>query len=297
MRKFIFGTDWWTDCDDVVAMRLLARAVNRGEIQLLGVGINACMEYSVASVDGFLALEGLENVPLSIDFDATDFGGRPPYQKRLAQYARRYSSNSDAESLVSMYRRILSAADEPIEIIEVGYLQGFTAFMQSKPDEFSPLSGMELLRTKVKKVWVMAGKWDIENGKENNFARNQRSRTAAEIFCRDCPVPVTFLGLEIGLGVLTGGKLNKSDHLHLVLCDHGSESGRCSWDPMLTLMALIGDEEKAGYRRVVGHASVDGENGENRFTEDVNGLHAYVVRLHSTEYYRDAIDSLISSAD
>lgn len=26
MRKFILGTDWWTDCDDVVALRILARA-------------------------------------------------------------------------------------------------------------------------------------------------------------------------------------------------------------------------------------------------------------------------------
>ena len=24
MRKFILSTDWWTDCDDVVALRLLA---------------------------------------------------------------------------------------------------------------------------------------------------------------------------------------------------------------------------------------------------------------------------------
>lgn len=26
MRNFILGTDWWTDCDDVVAIRILVRA-------------------------------------------------------------------------------------------------------------------------------------------------------------------------------------------------------------------------------------------------------------------------------
>ena len=49
MRKFILGTDWWTDCDDAVALRLITRAVKDGKVGLVGVGINACMEYSVAS--------------------------------------------------------------------------------------------------------------------------------------------------------------------------------------------------------------------------------------------------------
>ena len=49
MRSFILGTDWWTDCDDVVALRLLARAHKAKEIELLGIILNGCMEYSVTS--------------------------------------------------------------------------------------------------------------------------------------------------------------------------------------------------------------------------------------------------------
>ena len=40
MRKMILGTDWWTDCDDAVALRLLAKAHKAGDITLLGIGIN-----------------------------------------------------------------------------------------------------------------------------------------------------------------------------------------------------------------------------------------------------------------
>ena len=54
MKKIIFGTDWWTDCDDAVALRMLARAHNAGEIDLCGIVINACMEDSVRSADAFL---------------------------------------------------------------------------------------------------------------------------------------------------------------------------------------------------------------------------------------------------
>lgn len=88
MRKFILGTDWWTDCDDVVAMRLLLRAHKKGEVELKGVAVNACMEYSVASVDGFLNQEGVSDIPIGIDLQATDFGGNPSYQRRGLHHLR-----------------------------------------------------------------------------------------------------------------------------------------------------------------------------------------------------------------
>ena len=293
MKNIILGTEWWTDCDDAVAIRMLCRAVNRREINLLGVCINACMEYSVPSLDGFLALEGVRNVPLGIDLAATDFGGNPPYQKRLAPFASRYRSNADAEDIVRLYRRLLAAATEPVEIVEIGYLQGFTAFLKSLPDDISPKSGIDLLREKVSRMWVMAGKWDADGEKEHNFCRNARSRVAGKEFCELCPVPVTCLGWEIGYGVLTGGELDKGDHLYFAMSDHGSVNGRHSWDPMLVLLAIIGDEEKAGYDTVTGFASVDSDTGANHFVVDPKGLHKYVVKRFNNDYYKDKINQML----
>ena len=69
MRKFILGTDWWTDCDDAMAVRLLANAVLSKKAELLGVGINACMEYSTASLNRFLRLTGFKPMsPVSAPF-------------------------------------------------------------------------------------------------------------------------------------------------------------------------------------------------------------------------------------
>ena len=84
MRNFILGTDWWTDCDDAVAIKLLANAVLARKVGLLGIGINACMADSAASLTNFLKDCGLPDVPIGIDREAADFGGNPPYQKRLA---------------------------------------------------------------------------------------------------------------------------------------------------------------------------------------------------------------------
>ena len=295
MRKFILGTDWWTDCDDAVAMRLLTRAHKNGDIQLLGIGINACMDCSVASLDGFLNAEGVEDVPLAIDLDATDFGGKPPYQRRLSALCKRYQSNEDAENAVHLYRRLLAESDEKIEIIEIGFLQVIADVLRSKGDDVSPLDGVALVKEKVTKVWVMAGKWDEVGGKENNFARNERARKAASFFCDHCPVPVTFLGWEVGNTVITGGNLSEGDVLHQALYDHGSFQGRSSWDPMLVLLALIGDESLAGYNVVCGRASVESEEGKNFFEACDTGLHKYVIKKEDDSFYQDMIHKRIAS--
>lgn len=295
MREFIFGTDWWTDCDDLAAMRILLRAHKKGEIKLLGVGINACMELSVPSVDGFINLEGIKNIPLGIDLDATDFEGTHlKYQKNLAPFAVRYRKNEDAENAVRLYRRLLSESDGNVEIVEVGFLQVFSDLLLSEGDDISPESGLSLVKNKVKKVWVMAGKWDEEGGREHNFCNNHRSRNGGEIFCRLCPVPVTFLGFEIGVNVISGNELSHGDFLYKGFYDHGSKDGRCSWDPMTALMAVIGDEEKAGYYTVRGTARLDKDTGKNFFTEDENGLHRFVKMKFSTDYYSAAINNLIN---
>jgi len=293
MRNFILGTDWWDDCDDAVAIRMLAREHKIGKICLKAIGINACMEYSVKALGGFLSSEGVVDIPIGIDLKATDYGGNPSYQKRLADIPSDYNENSDAEDAVKLYRRILSESNEQVEIIEIGFLQVISNVIESAADEISDMTGLELIKEKVSKIWVMAGKWDEPFGKENNFIRNERSRVAGSVFCEKCPVPVTFLGWEVGADVVTGDNLKKDDLLYQVLCDHGSQNGRFSWDPMLVLLALIGDELMAGYDTVQGVASLNENNGENHFFRCENGNHKYVIKKNDNEYYKTQINKMI----
>lgn len=291
VRRFILGTDWWTDCDDAVALRVLSRRVKEKKAELAGTVINACMEYSAASVRGFLTAEGLENIPIGMDTEATDFGGTPRYQKRLAEIF--CPDGSDFEDGVRLYRRLLSCYDGKTEIIEIGYLQVLAALLKSGPDDISPKTGEELVLEKVSKLWVMGGKWDKDGEKENNFCRNPRARKAAAEVVDLCPVPVTFLGFEVGCDVISGGELDEDDFLHKVLVDHGSAKGRSSWDPMLVCMALNGDEEASGYDTVRGTASVDPETGANYFRKDPDGKHKYVVKKYPDSYYADIINGLL----
>ena len=287
MRTFLIGTDWWTDCDDAAAIRLLARAALRGEIRIACFGINACMPESVSSLREFLRREGFPHPVIGIDHRATDTGGRPPYQKRLAEQSGDPFSNDRAPDAVQLYIDILRAAAEPLEIIEIGFMQVLDDVLAREPALFA---------AKVKKVWIMAGKWDDDPGREHNFIKTARSRAGAHHFCELCPVPVTFLGWEVGASVRIGESLPEGDVLRQVFADHGSaERGRSSWDPMLAYMALLGDEGAAGYDTVRGTASVDAETGENRFAPSPDGRHCYVVKREADVYYHDVLTQAIAA--
>lgn len=296
MRNFIFGTDWGEDCDDVVAMRILARKHKAGEIKLLGIAINTCIDESVASLDAFLVSEGVEQLPIGVDRGATELCKKITYQKRLAASGKARITNADAEGGVKLYRRILAEAIEPVEIIEVGFLQILAGLLESEADEYSPLGGVELVRTKVAKIWSMAGKFDEDGGREYNIYKSELTRKAAATVVEKCPVPITFLGFEVGAPVITGGDsvLKEGDVLLDAMRDYGNGHGRNSWDPMTALLAVIGDEEKAGYDVVRGTVSVDVESGASYFTRSENGSHAYVVKKHDDTYYSNMINEIIA---
>ena len=295
-RPIILGTDWHSDCDDALAVRILAWAHKQGIIKILGISVDSAFELSMASIKGFLEYEGLTDVPLGLDHNAYDYGGHAKYQCRLAELASHSYKNSEFESAARMYRRLLAEANEKADIIEIGFSQVLAEVLTSKADDISPLSGAELFEQKVGKLWIMGGSWDDFTVREFNFSKTPKASRAISTVLEKSPVPVTMLGLEVGKGVLSGEILKDKapcDVLYKALCDFGAERGRHSWDPMLVYLACVGDEELAGYELVRGRASVDAESGYNSFAKDENGKHGYVVKRYTDAEYVECLDEII----
>ena len=289
MKNVIFGTDWHSDVDDVVAMRILARAHKDKKINLLGAVINSCSPNAVRSLDGFLSTENVF-IPIGIDLSATIFPIKAKYQDRLALRATRFTANEQAEDGVKLYRKLIAESQEKVHVVEVGFLQVVASVLQSGPDEISSKDGMTLFREKVEKVWVMAGKWDEDGGKEFNFSNHPIVRCASNFFCANCPVPVTFLGFEVGVDVITPLPPREDDPLRLAMLDYHVKNGHSSWDPLTAHLAVVGDEEKAGYDVVQGKAHVDADTGRNYFTVQENGPHQYVVKKFPSSYYEKIME-------
>lgn len=291
-RRVILGTDWGTDCDDCAALRLIGNAHKSGAVELAGIGINCRMEYSAASLSAFLCDMGLDGIPIGLDPVPADSSMHFRYQKLLAGYPHSVQRNEDCEDAVKLYRRLLAGSDKKTDIIEIGFENIISGLLQSGGDEFSPLGGIELVREKVGRLWLMAGKWDEDGGREYNICRSPRTAAAGSAVAALCPVPITYLGFEVGESVITGSHLDREDILFKAFEARGHANGRSSWDPMLTLLAIIGDAQTAGYSTACGTAAVDPETGSNRFLEG-GGAHCYVIKTKPDEFYSDWIDGLL----
>jgi len=290
----ILGTDFWWDCDDAVAIRVLSRMEKLGYVRLLGVAVNTRMEITAPAIDAFLQNEGYKDIPLGITQNVTVSKTKPVIQYRLAALDGRLRSNEECEDGVKLYRRLLAESKEPVDIIEIGFHPLLTGLLNSEADEFSPLSGEELIKKKVRKLWAMAGKWDdFITGKECNFSYYPFAIEASTVLCERWPTEITFLGWEVGNTVITGGALKKDDLLYLVISDLGFPNGRSSWDPLTVYLACIGNEEKAGFDTVRGRASLDPVNGYNHFEKYADGPHKFVVKKFPCSYYEEILNKII----
>lgn len=286
-RPVILDTDWWTDVDDAVAIRLLIWAELNGMVDIVGVCVNAIRNNSALTLSRYLNYEG-RDLCIGMDKQATDYDRVPSYFQTIENnwaYGR-YSSNDQCEDCVDFYVRALNKVKGKVDIIAVGYLNALSRLLNSYP---------QLVREKVDTLYVMGGKYP--SGSENNFNRTARSRAAAVNICSNWPTPIIFSGFEIGSQVITGGTLQNTtgtdDLLYKCLNAAGFSNGRESWDPMTTLLACIGDTKKAGYSLVRGTNVVDPYTGANTFTANNTGNHYYVTMRYPATWYKWAINSVI----
>ena len=116
-----------------------------------------------------------------------------------------------------LYRRLLAAQpDHSVNICSVGFVACIVHLLESEPDEISPLSGIELVRRKVKCLYLQAGCFSHSDEPDYNFL--QGSVFAYDFFAlwpKD--VDIIFSPMEVGL---TGQKM---------------------WDPMTVIQAVEGN--------------------------------------------------------
>lgn len=294
--QIVLDTDWWTDVDDAMAVRLLANLQSDKVLELKGINLCAYDSTSVETLSKFMVYEGLGDLPLAVDKQAGDYPGHPNYRQAIlndSTVKARCHTLDDCEDCVEFYRRILAGSRKKVDIVSVGFANALARLLESGPDRYSPLDGETLVRRKVGHLWMMAGQFP--EGREHNIHLSQRSREAARTVCTRWPTPVTFLGFEVGIRVEAGGKLSEGDLLHDILVAYGAADGRYSWDPMTVLLAASGSPEAAGYDSVRGTVVVDTSDGSNSFVPSPDGPHSYVVMKEDPQFYLDLLNGLLVS--
>ncbi len=164
--NIIFDTDLGNSTDDVLAMHAMFSAREEGLCNVVGVMGDRQFGKAKDLLDRFLHYYNADDVPLGF------VDGENQYFELIPYYQLIDSLKSDGTPLFEpsgiplserlpawkLYRKLLSeAADNSITIVCVGMLTNLGLLLDSPADEFSPLTGSELVEKKVKVLELMAG--------------------------------------------------------------------------------------------------------------------------------------------
>ena len=176
----IVDTDMNSDCDDVGALALVNTFMNQGEASLIACVVNTRDEHlsSGATIQAINAYYGHPSIPIGAYLGdpgpanrmtsvlapapAEAYHGlhRCPshYTKTVHErFAPDFPNDDRLPAGVDVYRQALaSAADGTVVIASLGLLENLQDLVQSQPDRVSNLSGIDLVRKKVRKLVVMA---------------------------------------------------------------------------------------------------------------------------------------------
>ena len=170
--KIIFDTDMESDVDDVAALAMLHGLADQGDAEILATISSSLNPWSAPTIDVINTYFGRPDIPIG-NVKTKGVYRNSIYAKPLSeQFPQNIGLGEKAQEATSLYRRILSEQeDASVVIVTVGYLTNLSKLLSSEPDELSPLTGMELVKKKVKHYVCMGGRYPQEQdpGKWGNF--------------------------------------------------------------------------------------------------------------------------------
>lgn len=230
-RKVILDTDYASDADDVVALELAMVYDNHEIIDLIGVALSTTYSRSPMAVNNQLAKGGHADVPVAMDTSGKGCQVATQYVDVM------YQGGSDKyEQPVQMYRRLLASADSKVSIIVTGFTQNLEDLLNSQPDGYSPLNGVDLIREKVDTVYIVGGNATGRPSFNFYWGDNRDTTKAAKFVNSNLPVRLVYIPEEMGNDVYVGGFYNHLDtrQTNIVtkaLKANGQETGVVGWDP------------------------------------------------------------------
>lgn len=198
----ILDTDMGNDIDDALALVLLYQYANDGFVDILGVMSNKSDMSSVEYIDILNNYYGYGHIPIGKLTDSpVPNSGKPNYASVVAQdksFKRTIKDYSNLPESVDLYRQILAAqADSSVVIISVGFLTNLSKLLVSKADNFSPLTGVDLVKKKVKYLSLMGGDFRVYGQHPEYNIRNDIK--SSKIVIDNWPTSIVFSPWELGI--------------------------------------------------------------------------------------------------
>ncbi|MFW9874112.1 MAG: nucleoside hydrolase [Candidatus Thorarchaeota archaeon] len=312
--KVIFDTDMDCDCDDAGALAVLHALMDFNEVKILGVIVDVPVEASAKCVKIINNYYNHPEIPVGLIEDP-NYEKSKKYQlyravkKQLIksrdyyaeaiteQFFSDISSNQKIREAVNLYRSLLSnSEDHSVIIVAVGLLTALKALLDSPPDDLSPLSGIDLVKLKVKKLVTMGiGGFPSAQAQFNWLMDWESARFVINHW------PTYLVVQSNGTEFLTGNKLSirtpESNPIRKIYETYlrGPRKGNFSWDLITAFYGVKGSEpyleEKKGYRIIL-----EPDQGKNHWVPDENNEfnHSFLVIKSPTIKLKKTLEDLMT---
>ncbi len=269
--QIIFDTDIAGDYDDVGAMALLHAFADNSEINILATISSNAFQTTIPTISVLNTYFGRPEIPCGIT--KKQLPNQACSQKWaeaiIAKYPHNLKSNDEAMDAVKLYRKILAKQqDHSVTIVTVGFFTNLADLMDSKPDEYSALSGKDLIHKKVKLLISMAAA--LPEGKDRGSEYNVHidAPSSQKVFS-EWNTPFILSPFGIGEKIFTGIRLINNaaiqnspvkDAYQIALAADKNTTGRMSWDQTAVLVAARGYENYFNSKKINLKIEDDGSN-------------------------------------
>lgn len=305
--SIIFDTDMGNDVDDALALDMLYKYLDQDRIKLLGIPTTKKSPYCVEYIDIMNAWYGYPDIPIGVVTNGSETDNQDNFIRIVCQmekegkpaFERTVKDYGVLPTSVALYRKVLAAQeDNSVNIISVGFSTNLAQLLDSPGDEFSPLTGKELVAKKVKILSAMMGHFQDQNFSEFNV---NCDISAAQKVINEWPTPIVASPFELGETILYPASSIENDfkwkepnplaegykaYLQMPY-------DRQTWD--LTSVLYVVEKDKGFFgESPAGTINID-DKGITRFTADETGRHKYLtVTSRQRERIRDYFIELIT---
>ena len=306
-KQLIIDTDIGGDCDDAGALALANIFHNSGNIKILGMTFTTSCKYGPACMDAINKYYGNSfEIGQTVRKNYCEFANC--FQEVLAKefpndiYDQKNQTLKPVINSIELLRKKLASAnDNSVSIVCIGQLNNASDLLDSDGDQYSPLSGVELVKKKVKEFIVMGGMFPKDNkpvlfeGSEYKSEYNIVSDiTSSKNFLNKCPCQIYFVDFLCGYEIKTGGSLlsqNNDKNPVTIAYKLFQNKPRQSWDLLTVWFATFGKDDFFSISQE-GKISID-NNGVTTHNADIKAGHYYLSLNNSIDNIVKKIDSVL----
>lgn len=304
--KVILDTDLDSDIDDAAALAALHHYANEGKVEILATIACSALPTTVELIDIINTYYNRPDIPVAKPEQGA------PAKKWIVkgeQVSREFPHDvtiTNAPTSNRVYRQILSQQeDNSVIIISLGYLNNLSELLQTRPDEYSDLSGKELVKKKVHTYYCMAGRYPADTADKESKAGNFRPDPAASIYVeKHWPTRLVYTGGgDFAWRVACGNALKKTLESNPVrrIYELGKGWKSHNWQhhsaDIITIYAAVEGIDPFFHEIKTGYNYFD-RYGRNRWVTDINNpLRSYVSEFNpgaNIEEIKKLFDFIIS---